>query len=309
MNRLFVIGNGFDLHHKLNTGFNSFRKHLKENYPEYFEFINNLILEHNPSFNSDDWNHIEDELVCVTELDYDYMLDEAIASSETDMDKASYWNDIQFNAEYFNRDLPNFKKCFDSWIDNIDVKSYNADININFKKNDCFLNFNYTDTLQQLYGVDDLKVLHIHGKKGSEKVFGHNVYSEEPLPMSKLTQEDYDHGIEDDWRIEEAKAILNQIPVLFYKDSETLIGEHQAFFDSISSYDEIVFMGWALGEQDEVYMNQLLAKARSNVKYSVVYYSEDPTVKITYQTFFESYNVKKENVNYYTWEDVSEIFN
>lgn len=309
MNRLFVIGNGFDLHHKLNTGFNSFRKHLKENYPEYFEFINNLILEHNPSFNSDDWNHIEDELVCVTELDYDYMLDEAIASSETDMDKASYWNDIQFNAEYFNRDLPNFKKCFDSWIDNIDVKSHNADININFKKNDCFLNFNYTDTLQQLYGVDDLKVLHIHGKKGSEKVFGHNVYSEEPLPMSTLTQEDYDHGIEDDWRIEEAKAILNQIPVLFYKDSETLIADHQAFFDSISSYDEIVFMGWALGEQDEVYVNQLLAKARSNVKYSVVYYSEDPTVKITYQTFFESYNVKNENVNYYTWEDVSEIFN
>ncbi len=59
--RLFVIGNGFDLHHDLNTGFNNFRKYLKENYSEYFEFINNLILEHNPSFNSDDWNHIEDE--------------------------------------------------------------------------------------------------------------------------------------------------------------------------------------------------------------------------------------------------------
>ena len=309
MRRLFVIGNGFDLHHDLNTGFNSFRKHLKENYPEYFEVINNLILEHNPSFDSDDWNHIEDEMVCVTELDYDYMLDEAISSSETDMDKASYWNDIQFNAEYFNKDLPNFKKCFDSWIDNIDVNSHNADKSIHFNKQDCFLNFNYTDTLQQLYGVDDSKVLHIHGKKGYEKVFGHNVYSEEPLRMSTLTQEDYDHGIEDDWRIEEAKAILNQIPVLFYKDSKTLIGEHQTFFDSISNYDEIVFMGWALGEQDEVYMNQILAKARNDVKYSVVYYSRDPMVKLKYQSFFESYNVKNEKVNYYTWEDIWKIFN
>lgn len=309
MSRLFVIGNGFDLHHKLNTGFNSFRKYLKEEYPGYFEFINSLILEHNPSFNSDDWNHIEDEMVCVTELDYNYMLDEAIESSETDMDKASYWNDIQFNAEYFNRDLLNFKKCFDGWIDKIEVKSHNADNDIYFKKNDCFLNFNYTDTLHQLYDVEDSKVLHIHGKKGSKKVFGHNVYSDAPLRMSTLTQEYYDHGIEDDWRIEEAKAILNQIPILFYKDSGTLIAEHQSFFDSISCYEEIIFMGWALGEQDEIYMNQILDKAKNNAKFYVLYYSADPTVKHTYQIFFKSHNVKNENVNYFIWEDVWEIFN
>ena len=242
-------------------------------------------------------------------MDYDYMLDEAIEYSETDMDKASYWNDIQFNAEYFNQNLPNFKKCFDSWIDSIDVKAHCADKTIHFGKKDTFLNFNYTNTLQSLYGVDNSQVLHIHGKKSSKKVFGHNVYFEEPLRMSTLTQEDYDHGIEDDWRIEDAKAILNQIPASFYKDSEKIISEHQSFFDAVLDHDEIVFMGWSLGEQDEMSMSQILNKAKNNANFCVVFYANNSTIKSTYQSFFKSYNIQSENTAYYTWEEVGKIFN
>ena len=76
----------------------------------------------------------------------------------------------------------------------------------------------------------------------------------------------------------------------------------------MTGYDEIIFMGWALGKQDEIYMNQILDKAKNNAKFCVVYYSADPTVKHTYQIFFKSHNVKNENVNYYTLEDVLVIF-
>ena len=309
MKRLFIIGNGFDLYHGLSTGLNDFNHFMKENYRESYDFINNLIIDHNPLFNSNEWNKIEDELVCVTELDYYHMLYEAINSSETDMDRASYWSDIQYNADYFNRDLPEFKKHFDEWINNMNIKNYTPDKNINFKSDDMFLNFNYTNTLQLLYGINDNKILHIHGEINSEKVFGHNVYIDEPLPMSTLTQEDFDHGIEDDWRIEEAKAILNSIPTLFYKDSKLLIENNRSFFNSISHYSEIIFMGWALGEQDEIYMNQIVSNSHKATKFKVVFYSKDLTVKSKYQSFFNSYEIPENHIQFYTWEEIEKVFN
>lgn len=306
MKRFYIIGNGFDLHHGLPTGLNDFRKYLKSHNPNCYKFINNIIADYNPSFDSNDWNRIEDELVCTTELDYDHMLEEAIASAETDMDRASYWHDIPFNADYFNRDFPDFKRCFDSWIDSIDIRAVKRDASIHFGTADVFLTFNYTDTLQLLYGVSDSRILHIHGSKETEKVFGHNVYFEDPLPRSQLTQEDFDHGIEDDWRIEEAKMILNRIPALFYKNSAAIIEANQSFLYRISAYDEIVFMGWSLGAQDEIYMSKILSERKPDSKIRVVYHSADAAVKARYENFLKRYQIQ--NVSYHTWDEVERLF-
>ena len=309
MKRLFVIGNGFDLHHNLKTGYNDFRKYLEREEPEYFRFINELILENNPEFDSNDWSDIETELVCVMDIDYDHLLNEAIDSSEKDMDRASYWNDIQFNAEYFNRDLPNFKKSFDEWIDTIDFSHAFIDKNLIFTRNDYFLNFNYTKTLQTLYGIKKTKVLHIHGEKGSDKVFGQSEFYEDPLPLSTLTQEENDHGIEDDWRIEEAKGILNSIPKLFYKDCEAIIEDNRGFFDSVCEFDEIIFMGWKLGPQDIPYIEEILNNINTKAKISIVYYKDDMDTCDTYNYHLQKAGINEQLVSFHTWEQVSLLFN
>lgn len=309
MKRLFVIGNGFDLHHNLKTGYNDFRKYLEREEPKYFEFINNLILEYNPDFDSNDWSDIETELICVMGIDYDYLLDEAIASAETDMDRASYWNDIQFNAEYFNQDLPNFKESFDAWIDTINIAHTRKDMDICFLDSDNFLSFNYTKTLEKLYGIKEDSILHIHGQKGTDKVFGQSQYFEEPLPLSNLTQEDYDHGIEDDWRIEEAKEILNSIPALFYKDCKTIIKENKNYFLNMQRYDEIIFTGWKLGDQDKPYMEEILSNISTTSKISVVYHKEDNISRNTYEDYFCRWRISPHKVSYYTWEQIDLLFN
>ena len=45
-----------------------------------------------------------------------------------------------------------------------------------FFANDRFLTFNYTDTLECVYGIDAEKVLHFHGRaaSGDELIVGHN---------------------------------------------------------------------------------------------------------------------------------------
>ena len=308
MKRLFVIGNGFDLHHNLQTGYNDFKKYLKLEEPEYFNFINNLMLKNNPDFDSNDWSEIETELICVMSIDYDGLLNEAIESSEKDMDRASYWNDIQFNAEYLNQDLPNFKKSFDEWIDTIDFSRAFVDENLVFTRDDHFLNFNYTKTLQILYGIKESQVLHIHGENGTDKVFGQSEYYEDPLPLSNLTQEDYDNGIEDDWRIEEAKGILNSIPKTFYKDCEAIIEENRTFFDSLCEFDEIVFMGWKLGPQDIPYIEEILKNISKQSKIRIVYYKDDMETCDFYDYHLHKASVSKRKVSYYTWEQVNLIF-
>ena len=304
--RLFVIGNGFDLHHNLPTGFNGFRDYVKKEFPESYDYISKFILKES-SEEEKDWNDIENELAETLALNYDEMLEEAILSSEMNMDRASYWSDIQFNAEYYNQELPNLRKAFDEWVDGIEILGVvRPDKEIVFSKEDLFLNFNYTETLQKLYGVEESQIVYIHGRKGTLKVFGHNKTFFEPLPMSRLTQEDYDLGCEDDWRIEEAKAILNGIPKLFLKDSGAIIRNNCKFFDSFKDFEEIVFMGWSLGKQDEIYMKKILSCLSDEARIWVVYYVPENASR--YQRYFEEYGGFSQEVMYYPWEEIGAIF-
>lgn len=303
MKRLYVIGNGFDLYHNLPTGLNNFRDYMKLNHPSEYQNLEYIFHRYDTHIGDNNWNELETMLICTTELDS--MLEDAIESSEKDMDRASFWNDIQYNVMSIERDLKSLKENLDGWIASINISAYNPKKYIHFGPDDIFLTFNYTDTLQQLYDVLDAQVLHIHGNNIQEKVLGHNEQFYE-LQLSNITQEDYENETEEDWRIEEAKEILNHIPILFYKNSESIIKSNRAFFDKVSLCDEFVFMGWSLGLQDEIYMDEILSKIKNESKINVVYFKDDD--KKRYQTFFSKYNSNKYIVSYYTWKAISELF-
>lgn len=294
MKRLYVIGNGFDLHHNLPTGLNNFRDYMKSNHALQYQNIDYFFSRYVPHIKHNDWNELETMLICTTELDA--ILEDAIESVETDTDKASFWNDIQYSANSIKADLTIMKESLDNWIAGINISDYNPKKYIQFDPDAIFLTFNYTETLQKLYGVLDTQVLHIHGSNIQEKVLGHNEsYSDLPPNI-----------MEDDWRVEEAKEILNHIPALFYKNSESIIESNRIFFDKISDCDEIIFMGWSLGLQDEMYMDEILSKIKNDSKINVVYFKDDD--KKRYQTFFAKYSSNKYSVSYYTWETVNKLF-
>lgn len=303
MNRLFVIGNGFDLHHNLPTGLNNFRDYMKSKHPSEYQNIQRFFFRYYGYIERDNWNELETFLSCTIQIDA--MLDDSIEYSEKDMDRASFWNDIQYNVMGFERDLKLLKACLDSWIASINISDYKPKKYIRFDSDDLFLTFNYTDTLQQLYGVLDDKVLHIHGRNVQEKVLGHNEEYYE-FRLINITQVDFENGNDIDWRIEEAKEILNHIPLLFYKDSESIIRNNSTFFDKVSSCNEIVFMGWSLGLQDEVYMYEILSKIKDGSIINVVYYKDDD--KKRYQEFFNKYIRNEYKVSYYTWETIDGLF-
>ena len=297
MKRLFIIGNGFDLYHGLKTRFNDFRDYLKNNDLNSYEFIMSLFEEVCFFKSFEDWCHIEDYLVYTNDIDYESKLEEAISSSKDDIDRASYWHDIQYNAGVYTQQFHDFLKSFDEWIEAINLQP-NKKIESFFNDNDKFLTFNYTETLQRIYNIPEKNVLHIHGKLGTEKVFGHNEAISPPFKKKNITQEDYENGEDYDWRIEEAEQILNKIPSLFCKNSQLIIDRHKSFFDDIKYYDEIFFLGWALGKQDEVYMDNIISNISQKTKIFIISYTEDGHE--TYKKHLN--NIKNKNIIYDTWK-------
>jgi len=176
---------------------------MKKEFPYvYFSIIE--FMEKYFSFEeARDWNEIETMLSCTRDIDV--LLDDAIASSEMDIGKAAYWSDIQYNAGKVDDDFKALLAGLDDWINEIETYSVNPSESLCFMPSDVFLNFNYTSTLQKLYGIGDEQVLYIHGRTVGTKVLGHNDYIDTFMPDT-----------DEDWRIDEAKTIINGIPFIFF---------------------------------------------------------------------------------------------
>ncbi|MEL2356136.1 AbiH family protein, partial [Klebsiella pneumoniae] len=72
-----------------------------------------------------------------------------------------------------------------------------------------FFTFNYTNTLQDIYGVPDENILHIHGnaKIGQNLVIGHDVFYENSLNI--------DSGPDQDIRVSDAYDYIDS----YFKNS------------------------------------------------------------------------------------------
>ena len=63
-------------------------------------------------------------------------------------------------------------------------KITSAKSNYNFGDNSYFINFNYTDTLEKRFGVDEINDYHIHGEATDPEdiIFGHSSHPEMAFP-------------------------------------------------------------------------------------------------------------------------------
>lgn len=170
---LYIIGNGFDIHHGINSRYSDFKEYLLNHDKNLHGYvINYLPVEEN-------WSGLENMLA---HLDVDYLVSEAEIflrpySSEDWSD--SYHHDYQYELERvitaLSRDL---KAEICKWITQLDIPVHeNLDCPaLDLDKEGLFLNFNYTPSLEHIYQVPEQNILFIHGKcsaENSEIVLGH----------------------------------------------------------------------------------------------------------------------------------------
>lgn len=278
MRNLFVIGNGFDLAHNMKTGFNHFRDYLSANYSilhNYAPYVPEKITGHHGEELQDttevvgliaylldeaaadtgkenDWSKIEDLLGKLN-------LPECFDNVEPQYDKEG---DRNYSWEYENAEsicgnmalaIPYITELLSEWIHTIEIpvspiKRFAKMIN---PRKDLFLTFNYTQTLEKLYGCAAENVCHIHGIASDDSCF-----QTDKLILGHCGQIDYLNNKEVPYDIGDG---LQAIYESLRKNTSEQIMLHEDFFKKINreEIDKIYSFGFAFADVDLPYMRKL----------------------------------------------------
>lgn len=284
MSRLFIIGNGFDSSHGMETSYKHFKKHLLERYevnenleevPEVPGFSmmpdGEIAFEHEGVVRlvvwllthvrglDKDWNQFETAL---GELDYQTILDEAswILRDENEFHEAH-------NYEDFSSDLAgavlNISKYFSDWILGIKISGSVKRAMVRLIEEDSLaLNFNYTETLERLYGMKPTSICYIHGDRRKTKnlIIGHGRKEERPFQGIHFA----------------ALGHIEEIQEQLRKNPKTQIEQHEKFFELLhrkqAKITEIYSYGFSFGEVDLPYITEICARMDTS---KITWYQND----------------------------------
>ena len=168
---LYIIGNGFDLAHEMPTRYGDFKRWLIEN--GRIDVIHELQSAFPVQKDNDYllWSDFEKALGL-------YDLDKVINWSWDDL----YLTEFSIGGQVFgapdfflNTQLPDIlNEAFTKWCHCIPLATTPKDFYL--EKDAYYLTFNYTDTLEVLYGIPQNQILHIHGQasRNDKLIVGHN---------------------------------------------------------------------------------------------------------------------------------------
>lgn len=259
MNILYVIGNGFDLWHGLPTSYSDFYKFTEGSLDELEEYFNFQYSGESL------WTNFEGEL---GNFDWNLFYE---AHDHTDVTSDSFRQSEVYGLEddlieQATNLVEGVREKFQEWIESIQIEDVKG--GFEFVGKGHFISFNYTPLLQEVYGIPDDLVLHIHGsaKKYDELIFGHGEFREEEPELDE-------DGNSNRTMFSDSEAAA-KIP--FYslkKPVSEVLGNHNDCFDDLSSVDVIVVLGHSLNNIDIPYFKRI-AKVAEGKKWVVSKYSE-----------------------------------
>ena len=281
-----IIGNGFDLYHGLPTDYYYFGCYvlshdecLYDDMADMYGFCKGIIHGHSEEVerviaDREYWSEFEKSL--------SFLSAQWVEGSLQDDLLLEYPDAVELEIEKIDR-TNDIKNIMNQWIiDTIDRESnYELLINllqtqkIKFNQDDAFLTFNYTHTLEKVYGVNN--VLHIHGEASMEfdssLILGHGddeVIEKLEEKIATLELDDYDQpskNREVEYKFE--KQILKELR----KPVGRCIANLYVFINNISEPNEIFLYGLSLGNVDLPYLKTIREKWHK-CRWNFSYYGE-----------------------------------
>lgn len=266
---LYIIGNGFDIHHGIQSNYAMFKDYLREN----DRTVYNLIDEYLPV--EEKWSDLEE---CLAHIDIDNIIDYAsqfLMSYGAEDWSDAYHHDYQYEIYEIIKGLSStLLEDFTEWIKQLEIPSRCKILDkvINLPKNGIYLTFNYTNTLQRIYDIPKESILFIHGEAESNDnlILGH---AWNPILIPKIGDMLDPESI--DTRVMEGNTILNKYFGDTFKDSKKIISEKIDFFKNLEDVSVIYVMGHSMSDVDMEYFNAIIdAVDVSNTRWKVSYYGE-----------------------------------
>lgn len=271
---LYIIGNGFDIFHGLNTRYTSFGIFLKDKYYKLYDyFIKYFGLPDLDENNEDDlydplWSQFEAELanLNIEEVLIDH--EEFAANPMSDDFSEGDWDTIAVMVDEIRESLTTqMLTAFKEFINKVEYVENQRLLNL--ERNALFLSFNYTNTLSKYYKVERTQICFIHNKadESSPLVLGHafdpsQLKENDPRPPQDLSEEElgewYDRMAEMDLSIEKGKTQLSKYFKQSYKSAESNIATHIDFFNSLENISKIFVLGHSLADVDQPYFKKIV---------------------------------------------------
>jgi len=291
---LYIIGNGFDLYHELDTSYSSFGLFLKENHYEIYEYfikyfgLPELDEKDKESFQDPLWSHFEESLAT---LNIEEVLDDHIdfiAKPFSDSFRDGDWHTIEVMVCDI-RDALTIKMVdsFKSFINQVKYPLLIENKKLKIESESIFLNFNYTHTLKYFYKIPSNNILFIHNNGDSKEplILGHGINpdkfeNENDKPPIGLTREqliDWHETRSDryDLSIERGKITLMEYFKKSFKSTSLILKNHAEFFNSLGNISKVIILGHSLSEIDRPYISKIICSTNADAKWLVSFHKPE----------------------------------
>lgn len=256
MKHLYIIGNGFDIHHDIPSSYKDFHQWIEENDKELLAQMQEFFID---SYDSTWWKDFEHNLSSLDAYSIIYTkVQENYPNIADDNFSDSEWYDAEHAVERQIDDIYSaIEIAFRKWVNTL--PEGNSQKKISMILNSHFLSFNYTNTLETLYGMNSDNILYIHGKakETSKKlILGHGTTKKELNDLIRID------AIEDDSTLDFITSRAKETAITSIankrKNVEHNIEENKKWFDSLSNITHIHIYGFSLSDIDMPYMSQIL---------------------------------------------------
>lgn len=266
--------------HGIPTKYSDFRSFIVEMYPEAskfrdevvyledfmdidpIEFAAEILLNAMDKSAGENWYNFEEALAYIN-FDNKFPLPNHKVN-ETDEEDRAIMRDYLLYMDMLTSGFINCSKMwqdfFRIWIKNIQIKIDDGDFiskktlkELFSEPNMQFFSFNYTKTLQKLYGIK--KVIHIHNRVGQKLIFGHEKSDEIGLYQNL----DFDEGPGI------GSSFLDDMILSFRKDTQSPLKKYNDFFKKLNNtIDKVYSYGFSYGRVDSVYIKKIIASISPN---------------------------------------------
>ena len=266
---LHIVGNGFDLAHGIASSYADFKDYAWKHGDQYqIGLLETCYPDVNPK-NGELylWSDLERAL---GNLDF-----QAAFEASTDDIQLEDGHEGRYIAQM--EDAPEFllgmmfdafHQVFEDWANDIDNNVDPIPNLSHFGRGDRYLSFNYTDTLEKVYGVPRNSINYIHGRRNSndEIIVGHHavVNANDHLSDDPIIYEyqGYDN-------------ITNEVNKQ-RKLTSDIIANNSEYWQSLGQVDKVMVYGHSLTDVDMDYFHEVAKHVKGVCEWHFSIYYYDP---------------------------------
>lgn len=309
--KFYVIGNGFDIHHRIKCKYSDFRRWLRNNRPEVIDKMTHLYGR----LSGDWWKTFEESLANFKPNAYPKKVEKMTIpqfihyfSEEYGEEGRDYINDYEISmqdhgglenpyqrAEAIARfEMSHLKEdlcdAFGDWVKDIKIPKRVRKTKVALDADALFFTFNYTRTLEDTYGIEEDQIIHLHGSVDTNTfIIGHNMTFEQMQERDLLNHAKYrnpnnDHGA-DNARIAMFEVLESELK----KPVEEVLNHYRYDFNGLEGMKEMEVLGLSYSPIDLPYLKHIFSITGKDIKVRLGWHLPDD--KIAAETFAKDLNL------------------